>query len=53
LSQKRKLVGEESEFGKNLHMFDASEKEKVDPPIGEEILLSQKEYNYFRGNQKS
>jgi len=47
-------VGEESESGKNLDMFDASEKERVDPPIGEtEILLSQKEYNYFWNNQKS
>jgi len=46
-------VEEESEFGKNLHTFDASEKERVDPPIGEEILLSQNEYNYFQGNQKS
>ncbi len=45
---------EESESGKNPDMFDASEKERVDPPIGEiETLLSQEGYNYFQGNQKS
>jgi hypothetical protein len=33
--QNKKPVGEESEFGKNPDTFDASEKERVDPPIGE------------------